>query len=95
MDEDGWINLGGDQPELRRAEGGRGGAGPVLVAADRAIDAYREAAAPPLRVLARGTKAQVIGSFAVDARDVGAVVLAAAAHLAVPLVAEALAGRLF
>ncbi|NUO49515.1 MAG: hypothetical protein HOV80_11730 [Polyangiaceae bacterium] len=95
MDDDGWINLGGDQPELRRAEGVPERSGPVLVAVDKAVDAYREAAAPPLRVLASGTKAEVIRRFAVDARDVGAVVLTAAAHLAVPLVAEAVAGRLF
>jgi hypothetical protein len=95
MDEDGWISLGGDEPELRRAEAVHDRAGPVLVAAGKALDAYREAAAPPLRVLAWGTKAQVVRRFAVDARDVSAIVLAAAAQLAVPLVAEALAGRLF
>lgn len=96
LDADGWLSVSGEEAELRRALDATDFApGPVLVAQDRGTDDYREAAARPLRVLAPGTKAEAIDRVGVDALDVGAILLVAAAHLAVPLLAEALAGRVF
>jgi hypothetical protein len=94
---DGWVSVTREAGESRRPSADTGGVppGPVVIEADAPVDSYRRGASPPASILAVGTKRDVVELLEERARERAFIVLVAALHLVTPLLATALAGRVF
>lgn len=91
----GWVNVEGERALGRSfAKAADAGAlGPLVVEALDRREGYRVTGVAPVGIVARGKKAEVVSGLDSERRDLGAAFLVAALHLAVPLVANALVGR--